>query len=224
MGGLRPKQFLLLGDMPLLAKTLAVFQSASLVDEIVLITPPGDEDICRHEIVNRYAFSKVARIVPGGASRQESVANGLREVSPQASLVLIHDAARPFVTGDLIRRVLETAASSGAAIAAVPVADTLKRRSSESPGAVTVERDGVWAAQTPQAFHRSLLVQAFEQAAADGFTGTDDASLVERLGHPVILVHGDPHNIKITTAADLEFAENLAAVRLLDRTRSGTGS
>ena len=223
MGSLRPKQFLPLGNMPLLAKTLAVFQSFPLIDEIVLITPPGDEDACRKEIVERYGLSKVTRIVPGGASRQESVASGLRAVASDVSLVLIHDAARPFVTADLIRRVLESAASSGAAIAAIPVVDTLKRRSSASAGALTMERDGVWAAQTPQAFHRSLLVQAFEQAAADGFTGTDDASLVERLGHPVTLVDGHPANIKITTAEDLEFAEDLAAARLAGRTQSGTG-
>jgi len=223
VGGSRPKQFRPLGEMPLLANTLAVFQSSALIDEIVLIVPPGDEDVCRREIVDRYALSKVTRIVPGGASRQESVAGGLRAVAPDVSLVLIHDAARPFVTADLIRRVLEAAASSGAAIAAIPVVDTLKRRSSPSAGAVTIERDGVWAAQTPQAFHRSLLVQAFAQAAADGFTGTDDASLVERLGHPIALVDGHPANLKITTAEDLEFAEDLIAVRQATGSRSGTG-
>jgi 2-C-methyl-D-erythritol 4-phosphate cytidylyltransferase len=212
IGGARPKQFLPLAGVPMLARTLAAFQSSDDIDAIVVVVPAGEETSCRDDIVARYGVSKATRIVAGGASRQASVAAGLRALGADASIVVIHDAARPFVTAGLIRRVLAAAESSGAAIAALPVVDTLKRRSPDGRGLATVEREGLWAAQTPQAFRRDLIVEACARAAADGFLGTDDASLVERLGHPVTLVEGDPSNLKITRAGDLRVAEDVVAV------------
>lgn len=208
----------------MLAKTLSVFQAVSAIDAIVVIVPSGDEAYCRDEIVERYGLSKVTRIVAGGATRQESVACGLRALGRDVTMAVIHDAARPFVMTALLERVIDAAAASGAAIAALPVVDTLKRRSPTDGGAITVDRDGLWAAQTPQAFRHSLLIEAYERAAADGFIGTDDASLVERLGQPVTLVEGHPTNIKITTPDDFQVAAELLSLGVVSwggRTDSG---
>jgi 2-C-methyl-D-erythritol 4-phosphate cytidylyltransferase len=208
----------------MLAKTLSVFQAVSAIDAIVVIVPPGDEAYCRDEIVERYGLSKVTRIVAGGATRQESVACGLRALGRDVTMAVIHDAARPFVMTALLERVIDAAAASGAAIAALPVVDTLKRRSPTDGGAITVDRDGLWTAQTPQAFRHSLLIEAYERAAADGFIGTDDASLVERLGQPVTLVEGHPTNIKITTPDDFQVAAELLSLGVVSwggRTDSG---
>lgn len=212
IGGARPKQFLPLAGVPMLARTLAAFQSSDDIDAIVVVVPAGEETSCRDDIVVRYGVSKATRIVAGGASRQASVAAGVRALGADASFVVIHDAARPFVTTGLIRRVLAAAELSGAAIAALPVVDTLKRRLPDGRGLATVEREGLWAAQTPQVFRRDLIVEAYARAAADGFLGTDDASLVERLGYPVTLVEGDPSNLKITRAGDLRVAEDVVGV------------
>jgi 2-C-methyl-D-erythritol 4-phosphate cytidylyltransferase len=208
----------------MLAKTLSVFQAVSAIDAMVVIVPPGDEAYCRDEIVERYGLSKVTRIVAGGATRQESVACGLRALGRDVTMAVIHDAARPFVMIALLERVIDAAAASGAAIAALPVVDTLKRRSPTDGGAITVDRDGLWTAQTPQAFRHSLLIEAYERAAADGFIGTDDASLVERLGQPVTLVEGHPTNIKITTPDDFQVATELLSLGVVSwggRTDSG---
>jgi len=210
LGHGRPKQFLPLAGTPILAKTLSVFESSPLIRDIILVVPPGEESYSREAIIERYNLFKVKRIVPGGATRQASVAAGVSAVAEDISLVLIHDAARPFVSHEVIQRVVDTAMVSGAACAAIPVVDTLKRSTGGREGAITVDREGVWAAQTPQAFRTSVLVAALERAAADGYTGTDDASLVERLGYPVVLVEGHPCNVKITTSEDLEYAERLA--------------
>lgn len=211
MGGERPKQFLPLAGSPMLAKTLGVFQRAPAVDEIVVMVPPGEEAYCRETIVDRFGFSKVRAVLAGGATRQASVAAGLSVLGREVSIVVIHDGARPFVSEDLIARVIEAARTTGAAIAALPIVDTLKQ--SQGGRAVTVEREGLWAAQTPQAFRREVICAAVERALADGFGGTDDAALVERLGLPVVLVEGHPANFKITRTRDLEMAEEMAAVR-----------
>jgi len=173
--------------------------------------PPGDEEYCQSRVVEPYRLSKVSRVVAGGETRQASVACGLERTS--ASMVVIHDAARPFVTPDLIRRVVEAAAVSGAAIAAVPITDTMKRRGQDPALLDTVDREGLWAAQTPQAFLRSVLVDALTRANAEGFVATDDAGLVERLGLPVAIVQGHPMNVKITTVEDFHIAQGLASAQ-----------
>lgn len=211
LGAPSPKQFLPLSGQPILARTLAVFDAVAAVEHVVLVVPPGDEARCRTIAVDPYGFTKVRAIVPGGGVRQESVARGLAAMGDDASIVVVHDAARPLVTGDLVQRVIEAAAASGAAVAALRVVDTLKREVGRNDVVTTVDRDGLWTAQTPQAFRAAAFRDAMKQALADGFVGTDDASLVERLGLPVTLVNGEPFNFKITRAEDIALAEELLA-------------
>lgn len=211
LGAPSPKQFLPLSGRPILARTLAVFDAASAVDDVVVVVPPGDEARCRATVVEPYGFTKIRAIVPGGSVRQESVVRGLDAIARDASMVVIHDAARPLVTGDLVQRVIEAAATSGAAVAALPVVDTLKRQAPRNGPVTTVDREGLWTAQTPQAFRAALFREAVRRAKVDGFVGTDDAALVERLGLPVALVEGEPFNFKITRAEDLSLAEELLA-------------
>ena len=154
--------------------------------------------------------ARVAGIVPGGAERQESVFQGLR-AAPPAELVAVHDGARPLISSSLIARCVEAAREHGAAAPALPVVDTLKRLDAEGRMRETVDRRSLVAIQTPQVFRRELLLEAHEAAARDRFTGTDDASLVERLGHPVFPVPSDLRNLKITTPEDLSLAEALLA-------------
>ncbi len=208
MGSPSPKQFLPLSGVPLLARTLEVFDAAPVIDHVVVAVTPGDEAQCR-AVVQRYGFTKIRAIVPGGSVRQESVARGLDAIGDDAAIVVIHDAARPLVTGDLVQRVVEAAAASGAAVAARRVVDTLKRQGASDGEVTTVDRDRLWTAQTPQAFRTALFREAVRRAFMDGFVGTDDASLVERLGVPVALVEGEALNFKITCAQDFSLAEEL---------------
>jgi 2-C-methyl-D-erythritol 4-phosphate cytidylyltransferase len=199
--------------MPVLARTLAAFEASAVIRAIVVVVPPGDETRCRAVAVEPYGWEKILAIVAGGAARQESVARGLDAAGADASIVVVHDAARPLVSDALIRRVVEAAVASGAALAALPVVDTLKRRGGDGGVIATVDREGLWAAQTPQAFRAGLFRDAVARARTDGFVGTDDASLVERLGLPVTLVEGEPENFKITRAEDLARAEDILAMR-----------
>jgi 2-C-methyl-D-erythritol 4-phosphate cytidylyltransferase len=221
LGAASPKQFLPLAGRPILARTLAVFDVSPAVDHVVVVVPPGDEARCRAIAVEPYGLTKVRAVVAGGDLRQESVVRGLDAIEKAASIVVVHDAARPLVTGDLVRRVIEAAAVSGAAVAALPVVDTLKRQSGRDGAVTTVDREGLWTAQTPQAFRAATFREAVRRAEADGFVGTDDAGLVERLGHPVALVEGERFNFKITRAEDIAFAEELLAmVRVRSRDAS----
>lgn len=213
MGGGPPKQYLPLAGMPVLARTLAAFEASNVIRAIVVVVPPGDETRCRAVAVEPYGWTKILAIVPGGATRQESVARGLDAAGADASIVVVHDAARPLVSDELIRRVVEAAVASGAALAALPVVDTLKRRGGDGGMIATVDREGLWAAQTPQAFRAEWFRDAVARARADRFVGTDDASLVERLGLPVTLVEGEPENFKMTRAEDLARAEDVLAMR-----------
>lgn len=150
-------------------------------------------------------------MVVGGDHRQHSVANALREIrATDNDVVLVHDAVRPFVDAEIIRNVIESAAGQGAAIAGLPAVDTIKQVERTANGAIitsTVPRERVVMAQTPQGFRYSVIKRAFDEAAQDGFVGTDEASLVERSGHQVAVVMGSARNIKITTPSDLELAE-----------------
>lgn len=204
MGGTIPKQYLDLGGTPILARTIMVFQAHPLIDRIVVTVPAGEEDFCRTSVVEHYQLSKVNRIVIGGATRQESVYNGLRELG-EADIVAIHDGVRPLVSATVITETIDAARTVGAALACVPVRETVKKKSGSC--LQTISRTGLWLAHTPQTFRTQLIVEAHERAAADNFEGTDDAVLVERLGHPVEIVEDSPDNIKITTPADLEWAK-----------------
>jgi 2-C-methyl-D-erythritol 4-phosphate cytidylyltransferase len=203
MGGPLPKQYLTLRGMPILSRTLVVFAEHSLVDRIVITVPQGNERFCRERILAPLKVSKPVDVVPGGTDRQASVYNGLLWLA-DTDLVAIHDSVRPLVSSDIITQVLNAAESAGAAVACVPVRETVKKQTDSS--IQTIPRDDLWLAHTPQAFSTSLICDAHERALADGFRGTDDASLVERLGRRVVIVSDLEDNIKITTPADLELA------------------
>ena len=207
MGAGQNKQYLLLDGMPILAHTLRVFQQAPFISGIYLITPEPEIPFCLSDVVERYGFSKVRAVVAGGAERQHSVLNGLtamREIG-QDDLVLIHDGVRPFVPAELLQRAASAADEFGGAVVAVPVKDTVKIARN---GIIqeTPPREELWLAQTPQAFRYGLIRAAHESAAAEGFLGTDDASLLERQGFPLHIVLGDYRNIKITTPEDMLLA------------------
>ncbi|MCX8053448.1 MAG: 2-C-methyl-D-erythritol 4-phosphate cytidylyltransferase [Armatimonadetes bacterium] len=196
------KVFCEVAGKPILAHTLSVFESCEAVDEVVLVARPDDIKTARL-LAEHFAFRKVRTIVPGGEQRQDSVANGLKEV--RGDIVAIHDAARPLITGEIIRRSIEEAAKSGACVVAVPVIDTIK---AVSDGVVdsTIDRANLYAVQTPQTFRTDIIREAYRRALEDQVYATDDAALVERLGGVVTIVPGSYDNIKITTPADLEVA------------------
>ncbi len=208
MGAGMNKQYLLLNGKPIVAHTIALFDNAPFIDDIYLVIPEPEILYCREQVVEHYRFAKVRRIVPGGAERQNSVLNGLRamEEGGDDDLVLIHDGVRPFVPVHVLERALEVARLHDGALVAVPAKDTIK---SVADGIVTgtPPRESLWLAQTPQAFRYGVIRAAHEIADAEGFLGTDDAMLVERLGKDVHVVLGDYRNIKITTPEDLILAE-----------------
>ena len=207
MGAAVNKQYLTLDDRPILAHTLQLFDAHPAVDDIHVISPPAEIDYCRREVIERYGFAKVRSVVAGGAERQDSVRNGLLAVgAAPEDILLIHDGARPFFPAALIPQVVETASRVGACVVGVPVKDTIKEVA-DSLVLGTPDRRRLWQAQTPQAFRFDLIHEAHTRAARDGFGGTDDAALVERLGLPVAMVEGSYRNIKITTPEDLILAE-----------------
>jgi len=207
-----PKQYLDLGGRPILARTLAAVSAAPSVERIVLVAPQGDVAACREKIVKKYKFKKVARVVAGGQTRQDSVRAGLavlEKMKPTPDVVLIHDGVRPFVTAAAIEKVIHVAASFGAALLAAPVKETVKFITDDGFVRGTPDRRWIYLAQTPQAFQFAPLLDAHRDAAAEGFVGTDDCQLIERLGGRVVIVEGDDLNIKITTQTDLLFARAL---------------
>lgn len=213
MGGRLPKQFLTLGGMPILVHSLRALEAADSVSEIILAVPEADREFCLSEIITPYGFKKVTKIVAGGAQRQDSVRHGLEAVGADVNVVLVHDAVRPFLTVDMIGRVVEAAVKHGAAVVAIPMRDTVKLVGADGLIEKTVDRGGLWLAQTPQAFRRTLFQEAHRRAQLDGFHGTDDVQLVERLGHPVAVVEGSGENIKITRPEDLGIGEAILAAR-----------
>ena len=213
MGGGTPKQFLTLGGLPVLVHCLRVLESSESVEAVVLAVPEADREFCLRDIVSRHGFAKVTQVVPGGAQRQDSVRLGLAAVDEAADLVLVHDAVRPFFTADLVNRTVAKAAEHGAAIAAIPMRDTVKCVGADNLVESTIDRHRLWLAQTPQVFRRALLEEAHLKAQADGFQATDDAQLVERLGHRVAIVEGTGENIKITRPEDLALGEAIFAAK-----------
>jgi 2-C-methyl-D-erythritol 4-phosphate cytidylyltransferase len=201
----RKKQGLPLWGRPVLRWTLEALAASPGVRGVVVVVPAEDVGSWRRRL---RGCRKVAAVVAGGAERQASVACGLRAVPAAATVILVHDGVRPCVTPALVSRVAAAARTDGAAIAALPVAETLKQ-GADGWVRTTVSREGVWAVQTPQAFRADLLREAHRRAAADGVLGTDEAALVERLGVPVRLVPGLPGNVKITRPDDLPLARAL---------------
>jgi 2-C-methyl-D-erythritol 4-phosphate cytidylyltransferase len=203
-----PKQYLSLGGKPILAQTLQVFEDCSAIDGIYIIVPQDQMDMVQKDIVERYHFKKVFKVVRGGKIRQLSVWNGLKAIRSDCAIVVVHDGVRPLITRRLITQSIETAQKNGAAVVAVLSRDTVKR-AALGKKIQTLPREEIWLAQTPQTFQFPLLMKAYQKAHQDDILATDDASLVERLGHPVTLVTGDYSNIKITTPEDLALAETL---------------
>ena len=199
------KQFIELEDIPVIIRTLMVFEHDEFCAGITLVINQKELAIVE-QLLFKYAIKKVTSIVFGGQERQQSVYNGI-QVLKDAEIVLVHDGARPFVKNKLIKNLVAAASKSGAAIAAVPVKDTIKKATSSLTVEETVERSSLWAVQTPQAFRVALLLKAHDKAIAENYFGTDDASLVERLGLCVVIVEGDYQNIKLTTPEDLLFAQ-----------------
>jgi len=207
MGGATPKQYLPLGGIPVVARTLQVFQNSPLIDEIFLVAPEGDIPEVREAVVSKYGLSKVSAVVAGGTQRQDSVRNALAHLREEHGIVLVHDAVRPFVTEELIRRVIAAAEADSAATAGVPVKDSVKEVYPDGRVIKTVSREGLWLTHTPQAFRKAIILAAHERARKDGSHATDDASLVERMGGTVRMVPGNCDNIKVTTPEDLALGE-----------------
>jgi 2-C-methyl-D-erythritol 4-phosphate cytidylyltransferase len=204
MGAGKNKLFLKIDGLPVFIHTLKVFEKDENCSKIWLVTSPQDKQEM-HALIKRNKITKIAAIVNGGDERQYSVYNAVKEISKDA-IVLVHDAARPFIDIRQMKELTDVAAANGAAVLAVPIKDTIKKVKGDVVEE-TVERSSLWAIQTPQAFRISLLKEAHEKAIQEGFLGTDDASLVERLGQDVRIVMGNYDNIKLTTPEDLYFAE-----------------
>jgi len=207
------KQFTELGGTPILVHTLQKFLNVDAVSEIWLALRENELEGFRERLSREFPDlgGKRVELAVGGEHRQQSVQNALNQIHADANdIVLVHDAVRPFVTAEIIHEVIEAAQKHGAAIAALPAVDTVKQVERTAEGAIiktTIPRAGIVLAQTPQGFRYSILKKVFDDAAADGFTGTDEASLAERAGCEVAVVMGSPRNIKITTPSDMELAE-----------------
>ncbi|MFA6413021.1 MAG: 2-C-methyl-D-erythritol 4-phosphate cytidylyltransferase [Syntrophales bacterium] len=209
------KQYLLLQGIPLLVHTLRTFQESPVIGDIVLVVPAADVDRIQSDIVDAFAMTKIRRVVAGGKERQDSVRNGLAVLSADCAIVIVHDAARPFVSPALIEKAANGAMQEGAVAVGVRVKDTVKQCEGEGRVIETLDREQIWMVQTPQAFRRATIVAAHQKAQEDDFYGTDDAVLVERMGIPVRMIEGIPDNIKITTTEDLAWAEYRLSTRKL---------
>ncbi|HLO03679.1 MAG TPA: 2-C-methyl-D-erythritol 4-phosphate cytidylyltransferase [Symbiobacteriaceae bacterium] len=212
MGGGTAKQFLPLLGEPVLLRTVRLFSDSPLVDEIVLA---ASDVAATAEIVGH--LPKVTRIVQGGAERQDSVWAGLQAVHSRPRLICVHDAARPLLSLETLHGLLQAAAEHPAQVVAVPVKDTIKVAGPDGLVQTTPDRASLWSVQTPQVFWVETLVAAFTQAQAEGFRGTDCASLVERTGAPVRIYPGNPTNLKLTTPEDLLLAEAILQGQEADR-------
>jgi 2-C-methyl-D-erythritol 4-phosphate cytidylyltransferase/2-C-methyl-D-erythritol 2,4-cyclodiphosphate synthase len=219
MGAVLNKAFLPLGDRPLLLHSISAFEAAAAVDAYVVVASPDEVDFCR-VLLAPYQLKKLVAVVSGGTVRQESAAAGVRALPEDCGLVAVHDAARPLLSTGLLEGAVKRATDNGtcangqaALVVAVPVKDTIKMVDSSGVVKDTPNRDGLWIAQTPQIFRRNLLLQAYAEAERDGWTGTDDASLVERLGIPVVIYQGSYDNLKVTTPEDLQIAQALLKQR-----------
>ena len=208
IGGILPKQFVEIKKKPVLAYTVEKFEKCELIDEIILVVPEDYMSFCSYNIVDVGDFKKVKRILSGGKERQDSVYKGLLALPKDTDIVIIHDGVRPFISTEKIGKSIEMCKKEKAIILALPVNDTVKKVEEEYV-VTTLDREKLWIAQTPQTFEYKLILEAYKKAIEDGFTGTDDSSLVERLGFKVRVLEGESQNIKITTPEDLTFAKRI---------------
>lgn len=222
MGGDVAKQYMELGGRPLICHALQAVEDSAIIDDCILVTGAGDISYVTEEIVRRYGFHKVDKVVAGGAQRYDSVYNALQiiksgeiRVPNEDGYVFIHDGARPFLTEEILKRTLDVVTVDHACVAGMPVKDTIKVVDEAEYAVQTPDRNTLWQVQTPQVFDTSLIIEAYdrlmqekERLAAEGIGITDDAMVVETLlEHPVKLVEGSYENIKITTPEDLVIAE-----------------
>lgn len=210
MGQALPKQFHLLAGVPILIHTLRVFRQVPMVAEILLVVP-ADHCQATAQMLADFELAAGCRVVAGGDSRQESVRRGLEQVGEAVEFVVVHDGVRPLVTPAIVEACIQAARADGAAMAAVPVKDTLKAVAADQLVARTVDRTGLWQAQTPQVARRDWLQEAYRVAAASRFLTTDEAALLENIGRPVRVVLGAERNLKITRPEDLAMAEAILA-------------
>jgi len=211
LGACCGKPFVELKNKPLIVHTLEVFERCSLIDKVILVGNP-DRLSDLEKLVSEYELSKVRAVVAGGAARKDSVNHAIQAVDEDTDIVVIHDGARPFVTAQLIERLLDACDQQTSVVAAVPVKPTIKRVDSQTQEVIeTLKRSELWDIQTPQVFARDVIVRAYQQGA--DLDVTDDASLVEHLGFKVKVVEGDQQNIKITTPQDLVLAEQLLTLK-----------
>ena len=207
MGAPIRKQYLKLSGRPILSHTVQRFTTCGYCDHVILVIPPGDTEYCRNEVLTRVEQAHMVTIVSGGAERQDSVYCGLDAVPEKGGIVLIHDGVRPFVTRNQIQDLIGCAAEKGACMLGIAAFDTLKMVDDNGCIRQTLDRSGIYLAQTPQAFQYGLIRKAHEIARDRNFLGTDDASLVEQIGHDVFILPGNRDNIKITAPEDLKIAE-----------------
>jgi 2-C-methyl-D-erythritol 4-phosphate cytidylyltransferase len=211
MGAETPKQFLELDGMPLILFTLRRLAASAAITEFFISTR-AEDIVSLQDTVAKAGLGRPARVVHGGDTRQQSVANALAQVDPTTEIVVVHDAVRPFVTLEQVERVIVEARTRGAAILGIPAIDTVKEvKRASLPQDValitsTIPRERIVLAQTPQAFQYELIRDAFRSGQKDGVTASDEAGLVERLGHDVYVVQGSDRNLKITRPADMELA------------------
>lgn len=206
MGSKINKPYILLGNKPVIYYSLNAFEKNKLIDSVVVVVKKGEQKRCG-KIARQFKFKKVKAIIIGGAKRQDSVYNALKHInSSKPDMVVVHDAARPFIEDSMITEIIKEAKKKGAAITAIPLADTIRTKEK------TLDRKGIWIVQTPQAFLGTLLFKAYNKAYKDSFLGTDDASVMEKMGHSISIVKGSSLNIKITTKEDLKLANALGTV------------
>jgi len=207
MKGTMRKQYMDLSGRPVLAHSIMAFDSCSLVKEIFLIVPKEDVEYCQNKILSLLDLNIQINLVCGGAKRQDSVYNGLKAITKNTDIVVIHDGVRPFIQPEDLKECILISKKYGACILGIPASDTLKRVDKLDIIETTLPRENIWLAQTPQAFRFDLILKAHETARQDGHIGTDDASLVERLGEDVKIINGGRFNIKITQKEDLAIAK-----------------
>lgn len=207
MKGRVRKQYLDLSGRSVLSHSLTTVDACNLIGEIFIVVPKEDIEYCQKKILSTLDLNNQVGLVEGGTQRYDSVYNGLRAVDKNTDVVVIHDGVRPFVQGEDLTACILIAKDFGACILGIPTSDTLKHVRQSGIIGSTLSRKNVWFAQTPQAFHYDLIRKAHETARRDGYDATDDASLVEKLGIDVKIIHGSRYNLKITTQEDLALAQ-----------------
>lgn len=205
-GGAVKKQFIALNGLPILSHTLRALAASKALSAIIVVVPPGEE-LRGRKALELARIDLETEVVPGGQARQDSVYIGLQRAKAETDLVLIHDGVRPFVSREVVLATIEAAKEWGAAIAAVPVIDTIKRVDTDGFVVETLQREQLWAVQTPQVFRYALLMRAHRAIREGGIVATDDAALVERIGGMVKVVRGSYENLKITSEEDLPLAD-----------------